>query len=297
MFFGGGFRQNQETRARDMIHQLSVPLEKFYTGFTKKLRITRHVLCKACDGIGGVKDSVTKCTNCHGHGVEVQNIQIAPGLVQRVQRPCDQCSGSGEIIKDICKTCRGKKRNKVEEMLEVNIEKGMRDGEKIIFNGKGDQEVGLEPGNIVIVLDELEHESFTRRGNNLHKLMKLNLTEALCGCRKPIKTLDGRVIVFQLLPGEVIKHEEKRVINGEGMPMHRHPDERGDLVIHFNVDFPSKIPAQNLKQLHALLPGKPEITIPDDVVQEYELELVTQEMLQQNEQQEAAGRRVECASQ
>lgn len=231
MFFGGNFRQDKETRARDMIHQLSVPLEKFYTGFTKKLRITRHVLCQKCGGIGGAKDSIAKCNNCHGHGVEIQNIQIAPGLVQRVQKPCDQCSGTGETIKEICDSCRGKKRvrtiqlvtylvlssfqSKVEEMLEVHIEKGMRDGEKIVslfvmlyrlsslqtFNGKGDQEVGLEPGNIVIVLDEIEHETFTRRGNNLHMVMKLNLTEALCGCRKPIKTLDGRIIVFQLLPG------------------------------------------------------------------------------------------------
>lgn len=73
-------------------------------------------------------------------------------------------------------------------------------------------------------------------------------------------------------------------------------DERGDLVIHFNVDFPSKIPTQNLKQLHALLPGKSEAIVPDDAT-EHELELVTQEMLQNSEREEAAGRRVECASQ
>lgn len=80
------------------------------------------------------------------------------------------------------------------------------------------------------------------------------------------------------------------------MPHHRHPDERGDLIIHFNVEFPSKASAQNLKQLHALLPGKSEPIVPDDAT-EYELELVTQEMLQNNEREEAAGRRVECASQ
>jgi len=300
MFFGGGggggFARQQETRARNMIHQLSVPLEKFYTGLTKKLRITRHVICSKCEGVGGAKDSVSKCTNCHGGGVEVQNIQIAPGLVQRVQRPCTHCNGAGEVIKDICKTCRGKKRIKVEETLEVNIEKGMRDGEKITFHGKGDQEVGLEPGDIVIVLDEQEHETFTRRGNNLHILQKLNLTEALCGCHKPIKTLDGRTIVFHLLPGEVIKHEDKRVIPGEGMPMLRHPDEKGDLILHFTVEFPDRIPAQNLKQLHALLPGKPEIIIPDDAT-EYNLELVTQEMLNSSNESQEGQQRVQCASQ
>lgn len=111
MFFGGGgSRHHQETRVKDVIHQLSVPLEKFYTGFTKKLRITRQVLCSKCNGIGGAKDSVTKCTNCDGQGAEIKLVQIAPGLVQRVQRPCDQCEGAGEIIKDVCKSCRGKKR-------------------------------------------------------------------------------------------------------------------------------------------------------------------------------------------
>lgn len=160
-----------------------------------------------------------------------------------------------------------------------------------MFNGKGDQEVGLEPGNIVIVLDEQEHDKFTRRGNNLHMLMKMNLTEALCGCRKPIKTLDGRIIAFHLLPGlfycikrlsniilhlgEVIKHEDKKVILGEGMPMYRHPDERGDLIIHFNVEFPEKIPQQNLKQLHALLPGKNEAMVPGKTPSaQYELKIV-----------------------
>jgi DnaJ-class molecular chaperone len=108
----------------------------------------------------------------------------------------------------------------VEETLEVHIEKGMRDNEKIVsltfltyliilfkvFNGKGNQEPGLEPGDIVIVLDEQDHDVFTRRGNNLFMLMKLNITESLCGCKKSIKTLDGRTIVFQLLPGLFITH-------------------------------------------------------------------------------------------
>ena len=43
-----------------------------------------------------------------------------------------------------------------EETIEVHIEKGMRDGEKLVFYGKGDQQPGLDPGNVIIVLDEEE---------------------------------------------------------------------------------------------------------------------------------------------
>jgi len=77
----------------------------------------------------------------------------------------------------------------------------MRDGQKIMFYGKGDQLPGLEPGNVIIVLDEEEHPVFTRRGSNLIIDMKLTLTEVLCGCTKYIETLDKRTLSFTLLPG------------------------------------------------------------------------------------------------
>lgn len=43
------------------------------------------------------------------------------------------------------------------KILEVHIDKGMQDGQKIVFNGEGDQEPGLEPGDIVVLLEEKEH--------------------------------------------------------------------------------------------------------------------------------------------
>lgn len=46
------------------------------------------------------------------------------------------------------------------KVLEVHIDKGMSDGQKIVFNGEGDQEPGLEPGDIVIVLDEKPHDKY-----------------------------------------------------------------------------------------------------------------------------------------
>ncbi len=46
------------------------------------------------------------------------------------------------------------------KVLEVHVDKGMVDGQKITFSGEGDQEPGLEPGDIIIVLDEKEHPVF-----------------------------------------------------------------------------------------------------------------------------------------
>ena len=48
---------------------------------------------------------------------------------------------SGELIneKDRCKECKGKKVTSETKILEVHVDKGMRDGQKIPFRGEGDQ--------------------------------------------------------------------------------------------------------------------------------------------------------------
>ena len=49
----------------------------------------------------------------------------------------------GEIIneRDRCRGCLGKKVKEELKMMEVHIDKGMRDGQKIVFRGEGDQMV------------------------------------------------------------------------------------------------------------------------------------------------------------
>ena len=77
----------------------------------------------------------------------------------------------------------------------------MKDGQQIRFSGEGDQEPGLEPGDIVIVLDEKEHDRFKRRGTDLLYNLEIELVDALCGFQKTIETLDKRTLVLTVLPG------------------------------------------------------------------------------------------------
>jgi len=186
-------------------------------------------------------------------------------MVQQTQAVCSECRGEGEVIpaKDRCKICAGKKKMKSESVIEVHIDKGMRDGQKITFAGQGDQEPGVPAGDIIIVLDEQQNPIFTRKGHNLMMILKLELVEALCGCAKVIETLDNRQLVFHLLPGEVIKHDDVRVIHGEGMPHYKNPFEKGDLIIHFEVNFPKQLSQQSRDGLSKILPGRTEPLIPD----------------------------------
>ena len=76
-------------------------------------------------------------------------------------------------------------------MIEIHIEKRMKDGQKIIFHGEGDQEPGLEPGDTIMALDQKDHAVFTPQGEDIFMCMDIQLVEALCGFQKPISTLDN----------------------------------------------------------------------------------------------------------
>lgn len=189
--------------------------------------------------------------------------QLGPGMMQQLQAVCSDCAGQGEIFNDAdkCKTCSGKKVVVESKILEVHVDKGMRDGERITFRGEGDQQPNVEPGDVVIVLQQKPHETFERQGSDIYMSQSISLTEALCGFTLVQKHLDGRSLVIRSSPGEVITPGKTKGIRGEGMPIHRNPFEKGNLYIKFDVKFPEKQFAseQKLADLEKLLPARPPV--------------------------------------
>lgn len=244
---------------------MPVTLEELYNGAVRKLSLQKSIICEKCEGRGGKKGAVEKCNVCRGLGMESKIQQIAPGIVQQFDQICRSCAGQGEIIaaKDRCKNCGGKKLVRDRKILEVHIEKGMKDGQRITFTGEGDQEPNLEPGDIVVVLDEKQHPNWLRVKNDLIMKMPLELVEALCGFKKVITTLDDRQLVIQTCPGEVIKHESTKCIMNEGMPHFKQYFEKGCLIIQFFVVFPESIPAEIIPTLEQCLPPKPFVNVPE----------------------------------
>jgi len=271
MFFGGGDpfgrgRQRGPRRTKNLVHQLSVSLEDMYNGTVRKLALQKNVICDACDGVGGKAGAVQKCPTCRGSGMQVRIQQLGPGMMQQIQSMCQDCHGEGERVdpKLRCKKCNGRKVNRERKILEVQVDKGMEDGQKITFSSEGDQEPGLEPGDIIIVLDEKAHEKFKRSGQDLIVKMDINLTEALTGMKKTIKTLDDRTLVIQTVRGEVIKTGDLKQIQGEGMPQYRNPFEKGRMILQFNVVFPPNLDPQVADALAKVLPPGEEPMIPDE---------------------------------
>jgi len=275
MFFGGGGggdpfgrgRQRGPRRTKNLVHQLSVSLEDMYNGTVRKLALQKNVICDGCEGIGGKPGAVQKCPNCRGTGMQVRIQQLGPGMMQQIQSMCGECHGEGERVdpKLRCKKCNGRKVNRERKILEVSVDKGMEDGQKVTFSGEGDQEPGLEPGDIIIVLDEKAHALFKRNGQDLIMKMDISLTEALTGLKKAVKTLDDRTLVIQTVRGEVIKTGDLKMVRGEGMPQYRNPFEKGRLIIQFNVVFPPSLEPSVAEKLASILPPADEPILPDEV--------------------------------
>lgn len=93
---------------------------------------------------------------------------------------------------------------------------------------------------MIIQLKAKPHEAFERSGNDLLTRVKITLSEALTGFSRILVThLDGRGVRVSSPRNKIIKPDETIILRGEGMPIHKHPDEKGDLYVVLALEMPS----------------------------------------------------------
>uniref|UniRef100_G3SIQ1 DnaJ heat shock protein family (Hsp40) member B1 n=1 Tax=Gorilla gorilla gorilla TaxID=9595 RepID=G3SIQ1_GORGO len=146
----------------------------------------------------------------------------------------------------------GKSIRNEDKILTIEVKKGWKEGTKITFPKEGDQTSNNIPADIVFVLKDKPHNIFKRDGSDVIYPARISLREALCGCTVNVPTLDGRTIpvVFK----DVIRPGMRRKVPGEGLPLPKTPEKRGDLIIEFEVIFPERIPQTSRTVLEQVLP-------------------------------------------
>ena len=238
--FNGGFNdpfnifnfQRQKPKPKPIIKEVYFDLEDFYVGRTKKLRITRHIYCRECNGTGN-KDKINhKCNKCNGSGFECQIIRHG-NMIQQIQRQCSSCGGSGNGISDKCVKCNGLKMTEEQIIIEVRVNNNDVDGKQILFKQMGDEYYGEIPSDLICVVRCNKHCLFIRRADDLYMNMTITLAEALFGFKKVVKRLDGSDL--EIDSEEVISPGKKIIYPREGM------NKQGNLIIIFNVKFPNKL--------------------------------------------------------
>lgn len=139
----------------------------------------------------------------------------------------------------------------VEEVLELDIKSGMKDGTKFTFPAKGDQiHPTSDRNDIQFIIQSKPHPFFTRDDNDLEYKAKITLKQALCGGFVEIHHLDGRTIKIPLKG--ITAPNTRRTLQNEGMPI-RKQNNWGNLHIIFDIEFPEYLEPNIIKELEKIL--------------------------------------------
>ena len=259
-FFGGGgsagSSQSQDSLSgEDLRYDLTLTLEEAFAGIKKNISFTTFVVCSSCSGAGSKKpNNVKRCRSCNGHG-KVKT-QQAFFIIEKV---CQECSGSGNVIESPCSQCHGAGRVKKNKTLEVDIPAGVDDGVQIRSAGQG--EAGIRnsaSGDLYIFITLKKDSFFTREGDNLLCEIPIKFTKAILGGTIEVPTIEKCRINLEIPAGS--QHGTKFRVKSKGMKK-INSMLRGDMYVKIAVEMPINLTSKEkslLQELDKLLEDRPE---------------------------------------
>ena len=241
--FGGGFggqqtRHNGPRKGENLRITLQLTFEEAVFGCEKSVSVTRNESCKDCGGTGAKKGtSPETCPVCRGSG-QVQSTQRTPFGVFSSSSPCQNCKGTGKIIKEPCPSCKGEGRVRKTRTIRVKIPAGIDDGQTISLRGEGNGGAqGGPAGDLYVTVYVKEHKMFKRDGQDIILEMPISFAQAALGATLTVPTVDGKVqydLPEGTQTGTVFRLRGSGVpsVNGRG---------RGDQYVKVNVEIPRNL--------------------------------------------------------
>ena len=210
--------------------RVKVTLEDIVKGTEKKVKVRRKV--KAED------TTYKTCPTCHGRGQVVRQMNTMLGVMQTATT-CTACGGSGEVIDKRGADSDSQGLKTIEETIPITIPAGVIDGIQLKINNKGNEAPTKNgvAGDLLVLIEEQEHETLKREGDNLHYDLYISFPEAVLGASKEIETVTGKVRIKLdegIQSGKILRLRGKGIPNLQGRGA-------GDLIIHVNVWTPKKL--------------------------------------------------------
>ncbi|KAF7138565.1 hypothetical protein RHSIM_Rhsim07G0208600 [Rhododendron simsii] len=139
------FENEAENFASDIQVELSLSFSEAAKGCTKHLSFDASVPCDSCDGLGYPLNAKARiCPACDGIG----KVTIPPFTAT-----CSTCKGSGRIIKEYCRACRGSGVAEGVKEVKATIPAGVETGDTIRVPKAGNAgRRGTQPGSLHIKL-------------------------------------------------------------------------------------------------------------------------------------------------
>jgi molecular chaperone DnaJ len=249
---GGGFGQQSGrtvSRGSNLRVKLKLTLQEIATGVEKKIRVNKHIACKECRGTGAEKGSgFNTCNTCHGSGYVHRVQRTFIGQIQTTT-PCPTCNGEGKIITQKCKVCHGQGITEGEEVIGVKIPAGVENNMQLSVSGQGNAAPrGGVPGDLIVLIEEIEHEHLKRNGANLYYDHYINIADAAMGANIEVPTIDGKANVkidAGTQSGNILR------LKGKGLPK-LNSYGRGDILVNICVWTPQSLTGEEKKLLDSL---------------------------------------------
>ena len=193
MFSGNMSSNSRVKKGKNTEYTMNITLEDVYNGRNKNISLSRTVIDKK---------SIFSCLACNGQGMKIREIRMGP-MIQQIQSHCTECNGLGNKYKS----------NKVKENLKIYIPKGVSQGKNIVVDGKGEDILNGESGDLVVIINILENK-FKRQGNDLFIDKNISLLDSISGLEMTLNHIDGRVI--NIKTKQVIKPTLFNPLNNDG---------------------------------------------------------------------------------
>ena len=248
--FGGGGRGGRRVnRGSNLGIKVKMTLEEIANGVEKKIKVNKYVACKPCNGSGAKNGAAyNSCSTCRGTGQVTRVTNTILGAMQTTST-CPSCGGQGQTITDKCTSCHGDGIVRDEEVININIPAGVAGGMQLSVNGRGNMGArGGVAGDLIITIEEIEHEHLKRDGVNLFYDHYISFIDAAIGTHIEVPTIDGKAKI-KIDPGT---HSGKVLrLKAKGLP-DINSYSRGDILVNINVWTPQHLSKEEKKILEDL---------------------------------------------
>lgn len=237
---GGGGGRRRRMKGSDLRIKVKLTLEEIATGAKKKIRVAKQVLAE------GVEH--TDCATCNGTG-QVRRVSNTILGQMQTSSTCPACHGSGMSITKKPSGTDEFGMERKDEVVEIDIPSGVEDGVQLVMRGSGNgAPIGGVPGDLLIVVEELEHEKFQRNGKNIHHDLYVSFIDAALGSTAEVPLLSGKAMIkieAGTQSGKIVR------LRGKGLPsMNSYGS--GDLLVNINLWTPQTLTKEERFTLEGL---------------------------------------------
>lgn len=254
--FNTFLRSRTRERGSDLSAAVEISFKQSAYGVKKEIEYKVDDICEVCYGKGSTaEDGIITCSQCGGTGRIRTTRQTFIGNIVTTST-CRKCAGTGEIIKDPCKKCRGKGYYSRKKKIKVDIPAGIGDGDRLRVSGKGSS-LGKNSinGDLFITVRVIPHPGFERDGDNIISNVEISFAQAALGCRLEVETLDGKEEI-KIKPGT--QPNDKIILKSMGM-VQLNGFRRGDHIINIDVKIPSRLTGEERELLKKYAKNRKEV--------------------------------------